>query len=246
MSDSAMDSIYLTKKYSREEFLPTDLWREISKIDDDFTLYDLFRLVWRANTIIPGICVAFGMPKFDAFWNQINLNRELDDTDDIEYLELYWNPDYDIRTTKKTGKSTNQKSITGLDDGNKNYWDNPKICKITNLMSFHGIGPGCPLENSHKCNDNCPKATPYGIWPSPINNLAHLPIRVSPKVEFYPPFVESDHEFKRTDFELTINPTLWCFIVSILWELTFAGSTPRQVADHIQEISDRGDNPSDS
>ncbi|GAF76310.1 unnamed protein product [marine sediment metagenome] len=240
MSNPASDGIYLTKEYY-ENFLPTDLQWSVTKVDNDFTLYDLFCLVYQIEVIIPGICATFGMSKFGAFWDQINRPRDPDDIDDVAYLELYWSPEYDSRTTEKTGKPTDQKPIKGLDDGGKNYWDNPKICEMPNLMRFHGIGPGCPSKDYHECDKNCPTETPYGVEFSPINNLAHLPIRVSPKVEFYPPFVESDRDFKRTGFNLTIQPTLWCFITSIFWELTFAGTTPHAVANHYQEISNRMD-----
>lgn len=247
MSDPAHDGIHLTKEYAREGFLPTDLQWTVTKVADDFTLYDLFRLVYQADIMIPGTSVTFGMSEFEAFWDQINLDRESDDTDEVEYLELYWSPDYDTRMTKKTGKSTDQKKISCVDDGDKNYWDDPKICEMPNLMSFHGVGSGCPSKDLdlHECGDDCPKRTPYGIEFSPVNNLAHLPIRVSPNVEFHPPFVESDREFHRTGFRLTIEPTLWCFITSILWELTFAGLTPDAVANHAQELSDRVDEAKD-
>lgn len=215
MNNPSKDGIKLTKEYYKK-FLPTDLKWNVTKITDDFTLYDLFRLVYQAEVMVPDICAALGMSEFGAFWDQINLPRDPNDKDDVAYLELYWHPDFDIRTTPKKG----------LDSGGMNYWDDPKTCEMPNLMSFHGMGFGCPSKDYHECNDNCPKETPYGIEYSPINNLAHLPIRVSPKVEFYPPFVESDLEFHRTGFQLTIEPTLWCFIASILWELTFAGPIP--------------------
>jgi hypothetical protein len=245
MSDPATDGIHLTKEYARgnEEhmFIPTDLQWTVSEVAEDFTLYDLFRLVYQIEISIPGIAATFGMPEFNAFWDQINLDRELDDDDDVEYLELYWSPSYDTRVVKKTGKSTDQKTVSCLGDNNKNYWDDPKVCEMPNLMSFHGIGYGCPAKDHHECNNKCSNRTPYGIEFSPINNLAHLPIRISPEVEFYPPYVESDRNFHRTGLKLTIEPTLWCFITSIFWELTFAGYTPNDVADHRQELLGRMD-----
>lgn len=238
MSNASDNGIHLTKSYYKD-FLPTDLQWTIDKIDDDFTLYDLFRLVYHAQLMIPGIFHTMGMSEFLAFWDQIQLDRDPDDVDDVKYLELYWHATFDTRVTPKTGKSTDQRCIASLDDNN-NYWDNPKIGELPNLMSFHGVGPGCPSKglDFHECGDDCPKTTGYAIEFTPLNNLSYLPIRVSPKVNFYPPFTESEDDFKRTGFELTIEPTLWCFITSIFWELTFAGSTPDAVSDHSQEISD--------
>lgn len=241
MGNAASNGIHLTKEYYKD-FLQNDLQWTIDKIDDDFTLYDLFRLVYQVEVMIPGISATFGMSEFGAFWDQINLDRDTDDIDDVEYLELYWHATFDTRITKKTGKSTDQGSVAGLESDN-NYWDNPKIAELPNLMSFHGVGPGCPSKSIdfHECGDDCPKTTGYAIEFSPLNNLGHLPIRVSPKVCFYPPYTESEDDFKRTGFELTIEPTLWCFITSIFWELTFAGNTPDAVSNHSQEISDRLD-----
>ena len=245
MSDISRDGIHLTKDYYKD-FLPTDLQWTVTQVDRDFTLYDLFRLVNQADTMIPGIFVTMGMLEFKAFWDQIQHDRDPDDIDDVEYLELYWHLNYDTRTTKKTGKPTDQEPILDLSDlldQDTNHWDDPKIADLPNLMSFHGVGPGCPMasQDFHECGDDCPKDTGYGIEFTPVNNLAHLPIRVSPKVECYPPFVESDRDFHRTGFQLTIEPTLWCFITSIFWELTFVSHNPEEIADERQELFDRID-----
>ncbi|KKN91108.1 hypothetical protein LCGC14_0219730 [marine sediment metagenome] len=242
------NDICLTKEYARDGFVPTDLQWQIDKIAEDFTLYDLFRLVYQADIIVPGICATLGMPEFTAFWDQINLERDPDDEKDLEYLELYWRCDYDTRVVKKGGKPTDQKNHGDILDNDKNYWDDPKIGEMSNLMGFHGIGPLCPLAHtcSHECGDDCKKEdSGYAIEFTSVNNLQHLPIRVSPKVSFHPPFVESDRDFHRTGFELTIQPTLWCFITSIFWELTFVGYTPDEVADKSQEFHDRVDEAKD-
>lgn len=242
MSDPATDGIHLTKDYYKD-FLPTDLQWDVTSVSDDFTLYDLFRLVYQADLMIPDIFTTMGMLEFKAFWEQIQRGRDPEDIDDVEYLELHWHFGYETRTTKKTGKPTDQETSNCaiLRDNNENHWDDPKIASLSNLMGFHGIGPGCPSKDLdlHECGNDCPTDTGYAIEFTPLNNLAHLPIRVSPKVEFFQPYVESDRDFKRTGFELTIHPTLWCFITSIFWELTFAGSNPDEVSDHGGLIMDR-------
>lgn len=234
--------ICLTKKYYKE-FAPTDLQWEVAEIDDNFTLYDLFRLVYHANLIIPGISATMGMLEFEAFWDQIQLDHDSKVVENIKYLELYWRVEYSIRTTKKTGKPTDQptSNCAILKDNKENHWDDPQVADLSNLMGFHGIGPGCPLKDLdfHECGDDCSTDTGYAIEFTPINNLAHLPICVSPKVNFFPPFIESDRDFRRTKFELTINPTLWCFITSVFWELTFGGPNPNKISDHAKEIFDQ-------
>lgn len=243
MSDLATTGIHLTRDYYKD-FLPTDLQWNVTSVSDDFTLYDLFRLVYHAGLMIPNIAATMGMSEFEAFWKQIQLDRDPEDIDDVVYLELYWHIGYDVRTTKKTGNPTDQPelgtSLTDLFDNDENYWDDPHVADLSNLMSFHGIDSGCPSKNLdlHECGDNCPVAGGYAIEFTPVNDLAHLPIRVSPKVEFFPPYVESNRDFKRTGFELTISPTLWCFITSIFWELTFAGSNPSEISNHYDLIVD--------
>lgn len=239
MSDPAINGIHLTKDYYKD-FLPTDLQWNITEIDEDFTLYDLFMIIDHAQQMIPGIPATMGMLNFDNFFKQIQLDRDTDDDEDVQYLELYWRGNYDTRITKKTGKYTDQsKSALPIDQTN-NYWDEPQIASLSNLMSFHGIGQGCPGVDidCHECGDDCPETSAYAIEFSPLNNLAHLPIRVSPRVEFYPPYVECDKEFHRTGFQLDIKPTLWCFITSILWELTFAGSDPNEISAHRESLQD--------
>ncbi|KKN98852.1 hypothetical protein LCGC14_0140930 [marine sediment metagenome] len=251
MSDKTSDGIHLTKDYYKD-FMPSDLQWEVSKVADDFTLYDLFFLVYRMELIVPGIARTFGMPEFEAFWDQIQLDRDPDDIDDVEYLQLYWSLDYDTLTVKRTTPKKLSKACKRLgfpDD--KDYWDDPKVATMRNLMSFHGIGPHCHvaefdsdnLIDSHVCEDDdrCIKDSGYGIEFSPLNNLAHLPIRVSPQIEFFPPYVEPDRDFKRTGFTLTIEPTLYCFITSIFWELTFCGFTPNDVADKRDDLMSRVD-----
>lgn len=242
MNDPALNGIHLTKDYYKD-FLPTDLQWDVTKVDDDFTLYDLFRLVHHAELMIPNIAATMGMLKFRAFWDKIQLSPDPDETMEIEYLELYWSPSYDVRTTPRTGKPTDQSKSGILPLENMNCWDNHKICEMPNIMSLHGVGPGCQSAHfgDHTCNDDCTDNITYGVEFTPINDLANLPIRVSPKVNFFPPYVESDREFHRTGFQLTIEPTLWCFITSVFWELTFVGSDPNEVAkksDNLQQIMD--------
>ncbi len=241
----SQNGIHLTKEYYRE-FTPTDLQWNIEEVDGDFTLYDLFFLVYFMNKVTPGIPATMGMKEFDAFWDQIQLDRDPDDDDDLEYLQLHWTHDFGTRVVKRTGKP---KSKHPLVDNNNDYWDDPKIAVMPNLMSFHGVGKYCHVkhcnldnpDSSHVCDsdERCLKECGYAIDFTPLNNLAHLPIHLSPKVEFFPPHVESNRNFHHTGFELTIEPTLYSFVTSIFWELTFAGFNPNEVSDHVAEIMDR-------
>ena len=212
----------------------------LDEVAEDFTLYDLFELVAEAEQIIPGIAITFGMPHFDKFWEQINKPRDGDDTNELTCLQLYWSPDYDILTVPKTeeeidsGRPGIAEQLTGR---NENYWDDPRVCSLPNLMDLHGLGEECPEHGQEwgDCGTECNRVL-YAIEYTPVNNLAHLPICVLPQINFPPPFVDPKSNITRTKFQLTIEPTLYCLITSIFWELTFAGYTPDKISGKSLEI----------
>ena len=211
--DPSAFGVHLTKQYHRDDFRPSDFQWSVTEISDDFTLYDVFKLVALAERVTPGIAKTFGMSNFDLFWDQINKDRDPDYEVKSEYLELYWSAECDME-----------------DDLNS---EDPTKSELSGLMSFHGIGPGCICKDEH-CE--CPETRGYGIEFTPVNNLAHLPIHVSPSVQFCPPFVQNESDFRRTGFQLTIDPTLWCLITSIFWELTFVDSTPDKIEDNSRQV----------
>jgi len=177
--------IHLTKQYHRDDFRPSDFQWSVTKIAHDFTLYDVFKLIALAERITPGIAKIFGMEDFDSFWTQINKNRDPNAIVQPEYLELYWKSECDMK-----------------DDLS---WEDPTKSELSGLMGFHGVGPGCVCEDE-PCK--CPETRGYGIEFTPVNDLAHLPIRVSPIVHFCPPFIQDEKSFHRTGFSLRIDPTL--------------------------------------
>ena len=217
MSDPSTHGVHLTKRYHKDEFGPSDFQWSVTKIDDDFTLYDVFKLISLAEKITPGISKIFGMEEFDTFWTQINKDRDPNYDLKPEYLELYWSSEYDVKDDLSS--------------------EDPTKGELPGLMGFHGIGPGCVCADFNKPEDcQCPETRGYGIEFTPVNNLAHLPIRVSPNVNFSPPFIKNEKSFRRTGFQLTIDPTLWCLITSIFWELTFVDSSPEKIADNSEQI----------
>lgn len=230
------DDIVLSKNY---ELTLNDLQWPVSEVSTDFTLYDLFTMVAALDNQMPGIAAAFGMRHFDTFWKKINEPPDADNNEKvIKYLELYWSADYDTRVVPKTGDDTDQKG--GILNDDNNYWDNPIRGYLPNLMSFHGIGDGCPEHSFewHECGNDCPRQTFYGVEFSSINNLGHLRIKMNPIVMTYPPFVEPGKRFRKNNFRLQIMPTLYCFITSIFWELTFIGNTPDKISEKAKGIFD--------
>lgn len=230
-----MDAIKLTKEY---ELQLLDLQNPVDSIDSNFTLYDLFVMTHKFEQSFPGMAAIFGFPTFDTFWEQINLDPTDRDTD-IEYLELYWYVDYDTRVIPMTPEEQIQwrKSHNYPDKlfkGNR-YFDDIKRGTLSDLMGFHGIGihSESDLRRWPELKD---RPCSYAIELSPLNNLKYLPIRLTKEVSFYQPFIEKNTELSRTGFILTKEPTLWCFITSIFWELTFFGYSVAQIAGKREEL----------
>ena len=232
-----MDVIRLTTEYVMELM---HLHKPIESIDENFTLYDLFVMIHVLEDSYPGISAIFGMPRFDKFWEQVCLDRD-DDSDDIEYLELYWCVNYNTIVTPMTEeeKAEWQKHHNypnSILKGENNYWDDIKEGELSNLMDFHGIGDHSeedikqwPEHADHKCG--------YGIEFTSVNNLKHLPIVISEEVSFFQPFLKEGTELSRTGFILKRSPSLWTFITSIFWELTFCGFTPQEVASKSDDLA---------
>ena len=234
-----MDAIRLTTEYEME-FM--HLYKPIESVDENFTLYDLFAMIRVLEDSYPGISAIFGMPCFDKFWEQVCLDRDGDDDNDIDYLELYWSVDYETIVTPMTEeeKAEWQKHHNYpncIFKGENNYWDDMKRGELTDLMAFHGIGDFSeedikqwPDHAGHKCG--------YAIEFTSVNNLKHLPIVISEEVSFFQPFLKKGTEISRTGFILKRSPSLWTFITSIFWELTFCGFTPQEVTDKSNELSE--------
>ena len=166
-----MSSVELTPEY---ELCPSDLQWPVESVSEDFTLFDLFRLIHHAQQDCPQLPDMLGMAYFDAFYEEAT--REPKPSDGLHYLELYWHIDYDaIQTKKKGGK----RAI---------YQDSPIRGDMPNLMGFHGIGEHqCAFEGS--CPNGCPETDRYAIEMTPVNELVHLPIRMNPEVGMYEPWI---------------------------------------------------------
>ena len=50
VNDLIDHNIHLTKKYAKGGFVPADLQWPVAEVAEDFTLYDLFRLIYQQKT----------------------------------------------------------------------------------------------------------------------------------------------------------------------------------------------------
>jgi len=235
-----MDEIKLTKEYQLELH---HLQLPIVEVADNFNLYDLFAMVYQFEATFPGLAAIFGLPVFNQFWDQINLVP--DKPLAIDYLELYWGIDYDTKVTPMTEQEIAEWQETSGPDhffnlfGGKtnNYWDDLDRGTLSSLMGFHGVGSyeEKEIEKWPECKN---KKCGYAIELTPLNDLKHLSIKLNKKINFRQPFVEEHKQLSRTDFELTQEPTLWCFITSVFWELTFFGYDPDTIKEARDSLSE--------
>jgi len=209
MKAKAIKTIEITKEYCRDNFLPIDLPRSVVDIADDVTLRDIFMLIQSANKMMPNLSSAMGMSKFQTFVKTINMPKDEDFVDFIDFLELAW---YFV-------------------DGPEN------LASMQNLMLLFGINSHCPaslFDEEHVCTPECYKETRIAVEFTSINNIADIPIRINPRFNAEDPREEpSDNPAK-----LTMYPTLYCFLSSILTELTIAGSTPDEIQQNRQILVD--------
>ncbi len=192
------------------KLLITDLPEIVESVSDDFTLMDLFKAVANAEIYPDGLAIFLGMNFFSDFYREIK--QEPTERSDLDYLQLSWCVDYDF---------------------NRNSKEDPTKAQLFNLMDVGGIGKHeCAFEGS--CPNGCPEKDLYGIDMSPICDLAHLTIRLDPEIKMYEPYTKDGKVLSRTGFTLAMDPTLYTFITSIFWELTFFGTPEyrdKQLAD---------------
>lgn len=206
------EAMILNPKY---KLLLTDLPETVESVSDDFTLLDLFRIINEANEDFNNIQlpIALGMNSFDDFYSEIMKIPEK--RSDLDYLELHWRVDYDFNS-----------------DSN----EDPTKAELFSLMDFGGIGKHeCAFEGS--CPNGCPKEDSYAVEMTPVCELAHLSIRLDPEVKMCEPYTNNGEILSRTGFTLTMHPTLYTFITSIFWELTFFG-TPEFRDDQLDDMKE--------
>ena len=187
----------------------SDLPETVESVSDDFTLMDLFRIIADVSSV--ELTIILGMNFFSDFYREVK--QEPIKRSDLHYLELNWFTDYDL---------------------NNNSQEDPIKAELHNLMDFGGIGKHeCAFGGS--CPNGCRETDSYAVEMTPICELAHLPIKMNTEVKMYEPYTRDGRAWSRTGFTLTMHPTLYTFITSIFWELTFFG-TPEDRDEQLQDI----------
>jgi len=236
-----MEDFILSPSY---EMNLSDLWKQVDGVSDDFTLLDLVRIVRTAESAHPGLASAFGMPNIDAFYEESIRERDQDDDSVVTHLELYWTFDYGVERVLKASRWNKSRP-----KGKKripNVRETPGRGDMQNLMCFHGIGRHWDDPHIGCDQATCEHHNAYGISFTPLNNLAHLPIRLDICCRIYKPWRirhsgRAERWLSRIAAPITrwldkkadcpimtidIRPTLHAFISSVFWELTFSGSHP--------------------
>jgi hypothetical protein len=127
----------------------------------------------------------------------------------LYYIQLYWPVEYE---TRRQGKKLEQL----LDQA-----------ELPPQMDVSGIGKHYNEEEwSQKCPEGCPDHNAYAIEFTPVNQLADLKIKVDPKIVY-------------KNMTLTVYPSLFQVINSILYEITFVGYDPAVIEEERQELHGR-------
>ncbi len=218
-NDDTGFGLELNKDY---KICPFDFQKDVLKIDKDFTLFDLFKMVYDAEREYPWISMTFGMFHFEAFWEQILQPRDFDDDDSLEFLQLGWRPSYEsIREPRDPSIDTKGNEFYIYD-----FYDDLSSGEMPSLMEFHGHGI---YEG---------KLQAHAVEFCSVNNLKHLPIVLDNVVKFRKPYRKDGEKISDADFSLKIYPTLWCVIASVFWELTFVSQDPGEIQERMKEITD--------
>lgn len=194
-----MGDIILNKDYilrlSDLQFVPSII---------DVNLMDVFDIVYAAEIKNEGISEALGMPNFMLFYDEIKNIGKVDKG--LDHILLSWSKNYEIKKRKNK-----------LEEDIENAFLNP-------WMDVTGIGKHWD-EPGFNCPPGCKSHNTYAIEFSPLNELAHLPIKVDPRINY-------------RKMNLTYNPSLYQIINSLFYEFTFAGLTPEQRNGKIEEIKE--------
>jgi len=214
-------------------------WDLIKTVTDcNINLEQFFDFVLRFEEHNPGLCESVGMRHFEQFYNELKTEPKRKDSV-IYSLNLDWS--YENNTIEIPYPNQRKKGPVS-----KHFVQDPGHINIFNIMHFHGLG-------HHVCDSGCRKPCGaegqeqgYAIEFTPINELKHLPIKLNPHIIIDNRRIRQLPEWELPnpvayipdEAKITIYPTLWTFIASVFWELTFAGTTPAERNSQLEDIAE--------
>jgi len=147
-----------------------------------------------------------------------------DDTDPLEYLELYHHPEVHKLTEKKKHPGGMRESTITVD--------------FDTSVGFHGIGPAKEDMKSAALPDG---NINYSVSYSPMWKLADLPVRLNKTFDVYEPF-DTNNPKKRPEKLLTATReyTLLEVLDAIYWDISFMGG-PEDNANFIEQMNETMD-----
>jgi len=147
-----------------------------------------------------------------------------DDTDPLEYLELYHHPEVHKLTEKKKHPGGMRESTITVD--------------FDTSVGFHGIGPAKEDMKSAALPDGNKN---YSVSYSPMWKLADLPVRLNKTFDVYEPF-DTNNPKKRPEKLLTATReyTLLEVLDAIYWDISFMGG-PEDNANFIEQMNETMD-----
>jgi hypothetical protein len=150
--------------------------------------------------------------------------RRDDDTEKIDFLEIYHHPEvHKFVENKKHPGGVRERTVTVDFDTD---------------VGFHGIGP-IPEGKEEEYGNT--KTIGYSVSYSPMWELADLPVKLNKQFDVYEPFVLGQHKRDNPPKKLltaTREFTLLEVLDAIYWDISFMGG-PADNADFLEDISEK-------
>lgn len=203
--------------------------RSRCEIAEGTTLKQIFEAVDRYRLLKLVISQYSWCRQIDAFHAQAQEpNRfDPDDTDPIDYLELYHHPEVHKATeTKKHPGGLRERTIT---------------IDFETSVGFHGIGSAVGKEDDLACRKD--GNIQYSVSYSPMWKLAELPVKLNKSFDVYEPFDPNKHNRNKHPEKLltaTREYTLLEVLDAIYWDISFMGG-PDDNAEFLEHMNETVD-----
>ena len=200
--------------------------RSRCEIAEGTTLKQIFETVDKYKFLKLVISQYSWCRQLDAFHAQAQepMRDDPDDTDPLEYLELYHHPEvYKLTEKKKHPGGMRERTIT---------------VDFDTSVGFHGIGPTKEEDGLANRTDG---KTNYSVSYSPMWKLADLPVKLNKTFDVYEPF-DTNNPRKKPEKLLTATReyTLLEVLDAIYWDISFMGG-PEDNANFLDNMKETVD-----
>jgi hypothetical protein len=202
--------------------------RSRCEIAEGTTLRQIFEAVDKYKFLKLVIAQYSWCRQLDAFHAQAQEPQRFDpdDTDPMEYLEIYHHPEVHKFTEKKKHPGGTRERTVTID--------------FDTSVGFHGIGPA-PKGKEDDLAARPDGNIQYSVSYSPMWKLADLPVKLNKSFDVYEPF-DSNRPGSGREKLLTASReyTLLEVLDAIYWDISFMGG-PSDNADFLEQMNETMD-----